>query len=253
MCQISRNLDQKFTLIWEMSYELNCSFLKLFKPVDLFSLKEYYISKYPKKFRSLVYKSLKQVGLNFPLGYRKYIFNSDIEKAKKNNYVMELFAHDYPIFVCTVNQFYEAPDSFSYFTPIDEVNDSVENVKKGFLANTIGIHIRRTDNVISIKSSPREAFVAKMKEAVDENNDTRFFLATDSPEEENFLSTEFPGRIISYPKELNRNSEKGIQDALVDLYCLANTKKIIGSYYSSFSEVAAQIKNIPLELICVTK
>jgi hypothetical protein len=46
-----------------------------------------------------------------------------------------------------------------------------------------------------------------------------------------------------------RNLQKGIQDAVVDMYCLAGCQKIIGSYFSSFSEVAAQINGIELNQI----
>ena len=42
------------------------------------------------------------------------------------------------------------------------------------------------------------------------------------------------------------NDPRGIQDAVIDLYSLANCRKLIGSYWSSFSEVAAQLRGIEL-------
>ena len=41
----------------------------------------------------------------------------------------------------------------------------------------------------------------------------------------------------------------GIQQALVDMYLLADCKKIIGSFQSTFCFVAAEINGIPLEII----
>jgi hypothetical protein len=42
-------------------------------------------------------------------------------------------------------------------------------------------------------------------------------------------------------KELNRNSQQGITDAVVDMFCLSKTKYIYGSYWSSFSDIASVI------------
>ena len=40
-----------------------------------------------------------------------------------------------------------------------------------------------------------------------------------------------------------------VQDALVDLYALANCRKIFGSYRSSFTDTAAAIFNTPLNIL----
>ena len=39
-----------------------------------------------------------------------------------------------------------------------------------------------------------------------------------------------------------------IDEAVVDLFCLAHTRRVIGSYWSSFSDMAAEISGIPLEI-----
>ncbi len=51
---------------------------------------------------------------------------------------------------------------------------------------------------------------------------------------------------------ISRNSEDGIIQAACELFALANTQKIIGSYWSSFGEIAARLGNIDIE-ICVNK
>ena len=49
--------------------------------------------------------------------------------------------------------------------------------------------------------------------------------------------------------ELRRNTLDGMQAAVIDLFCLANTNRIYGSYWSSFSEIAAQIKKAELVIV----
>ena len=106
--------------------------------------------------------------------------------------------------------------------------------------NTIGIHIRRKDNENSIIYSPTYLFVNRINEELKVNPQTKFYLATDDPEEESLFVNEFGERIIVYKKRsLDRNTPIAIQDALIDLYNLSRCKLILGSYYSSFSDVAA--------------
>lgn len=48
---------------------------------------------------------------------------------------------------------------------------------------------------------------------------------------------------------MDRNTEVAIVDAMIDLTNLASCKKIYGSYYSSFSDVAAIWGNIEKEVL----
>jgi hypothetical protein len=81
-----------------------------------------------------------------------------------------------------------------------------------------------------------------MEKEIKENDRAKFFVATDDRAVQGELAQRFPeGRLIFYTKEFARSSEKGIQDALVELLCLSYCKKIIGSYWSSFTDVAGLI------------
>jgi hypothetical protein len=88
-----------------------------------------------------------------------------------------------------------------------------------------------------------------MKELLTADETTHFFLATDDVNVELELKLIFGDRIISPPKDLSRQTVAGIQAAVVDLFVLAGTGRILGSYWSSFSEVAAWIGDIPLVVI----
>ena len=126
---------------------------------------------------------------------------------------------------------------------------SIFRVKKNLLMNmnnvvtnnnTIGVHIRRTDNVNALKYSPTDLFVEKIKEELYQNSDICIYLATDDPNEEKNFISEFGNKIIIYKKHsLDRNNPIAIKDAVLDLYNLSHCRKIYGSYYSSFSDTAA--------------
>ena len=110
----------------------------------------------------------------------------------------------------------------------------------------VSVHIRRTDQVTSIAYSKTENFIQLMNREIDADPNVKFFLATDDKEEEALLRKTFPGRIVSNEnRTLRRDSLDGMYDALLDLYCLSSCKKIIGSYYSSFTDTAAALGNIP--------
>ena len=98
-------------------------------------------------------------------------------------------------------------------------------------------------------------FVIKAMEAeIAADPDVKFFLATDDKDEETLLRKTFPGKIVSNEnRTLRRDSLDGMYDALLDLFCLAACKKIIGSYCSSFTDTAASLGNIPKLIAGVDK
>ena len=73
---------------------------------------------------------------------------------------------------------------------------------------------------------------------------TRFFLAADSQDAYDGLLAAFPNRIASTPRVCASASRCDSRDcaslrlALADMLNLARTRRILGSYFSSFSEVA---------------
>lgn len=128
------------------------------------------------------------------------------------------------------------------------MKDLIANRVKEFSEYTVGIHIRRTDNLRSIQHSPSEWFIQKMKEELLEHPEAKFYVASDSLEEKQRLYSIFGDKIIAVWKETERSSKQGIIDALVELYALSATEKIYGSIGSSYSVMASRIGNIPLDL-----
>ncbi len=114
------------------------------------------------------------------------------------------------------------------------------------VTNLVGVHIRRGDHAEARKESPLEAFIQVMKQ---EPSTTKFFLATDDPNEKRSLEALFPNRILSPAITLSRFTQKGMQDAVLDFVGLSKCSKILGSYSSSFSELAALYGDTPLQVV----
>jgi hypothetical protein len=112
----------------------------------------------------------------------------------------------------------------------------------------IGVHVRRTDHNKSQYISSDERFLTTIEREANEGA-PKFFLATDNGETQAKFKKRFGDRIITYSQEFYSQNlrQTSMQTAAIDLYLLANTQKIIGSYDSSFSEYAADLGNIPLE------
>jgi hypothetical protein len=129
----------------------------------------------------------------------------------------------------------------------DTILKEVERIMGG--KEMVGVHIRRTDHRKSIESSPSHEFWKEM-----ELHDTHFYLATDDIGERAAACERFGERVVTGPKTLlGRNSPDGCWDAMVDMICLSKCSLIIGSYASSFSEVAAAIGNVPLKIAAFNK
>lgn len=79
--------------------------------------------------------------------------------------------------------------------------------------------------------------------------DVSIYLATDDESVKQELKKRYGKRLIYVKDKADHSSIAGIQGGIVDMYVLARTQKIFGSFHSSFSELAAQIGNIPLEII----
>jgi hypothetical protein len=75
---------------------------------------------------------------------------------------------------------------------------------------------------------------------------TTFYLASDDEQVRRKFKDVFGTKVIMADPELSRASQRGIQDALVELYTLAATSRIFGSYRSTFSRVASDLSGVDL-------
>jgi hypothetical protein len=109
----------------------------------------------------------------------------------------------------------------------------------------VGVHIRRTDHTKCINESPLSFFIETMSR---EPSETRFYLATDCENTKRKILELFKDRVITSEIILKRTSVDGVKGAIIDFVNLANCSKIIGTRYSSFSEMAALYGGVDLIL-----
>ncbi|NJO68609.1 MAG: hypothetical protein HC830_04440 [Bacteroidetes bacterium] len=245
--KMAEDYKKELIIYWIRTPDFNCSFSKLFKDPGTYKLIEG-SSRLRDNGRAqylLQELLLSNIGIRYPQGYKRYIYHREMVDMKLNRDVNEVFSKGEPVFIQTDTRFYKPESNYSFFKPSDEIEDKVGNfLNKNLNANYIGIHIRRSDNIQSILNSPTELFIKYMKEESEKNPEVLFYLATDSPDEEKYLKTIFPNRIITRDKQLSRNNPLAIQDAWIDLLILSRASRIFGSFYSSFSETAAAIGNV---------
>ncbi len=233
--RLARERREKLLVLWNCNHELNCPFHALFQPVTEFKITNIHSVIDPRK-------------LFYQKTARNYLTNEEIlshrtpEGCLSPSFVQSLRGNTY---IFTWESFYTSED-YHLFRPIAPLQSRIDKLTSAFGSFCIGVHIRRTDNQPAIGKSSTDAFITAMRLELSQNPDAQFYLATDSPEEEAHLRTTFPGHILSNQNRcLRRDTQEGIEDALLDLYCLASTQKIIGSYFSSFTDIAADMHKIP--------
>jgi hypothetical protein len=156
------------------------------------------------------------------------------------------------VFICSCQEFnyFDLEDYTRLFVPKTILQQSIDKLSQKFTRNTIGVHIRATDNEPSKQLSPFSVFITRMEKEICQNPEVTFFVATDEEKyQENLLEKFGKDRILYHEKVFGRNITKGIQDAVIDLFCLSKTSKIYGSYFSSFSEVAGRLGQIPVHIL----
>lgn len=137
-----------------------------------------------------------------------------------------------------------------YFKEFVIKESIMKNIPEISSINTIGVHLRRTDNVNAIKYSPSKLFHERIQFEIETNHLVKFYCSSDSENEIDKLTQLFPNRVIYQKKCVrSRNSCEGITSAVIDLYSLSKCCKILGSDWSAFSWMASKINDIPLERI----
>jgi len=138
--------------------------------------------------------------------------------------------------------------------PIEEIRKKVEILEKeNNLKNLIGIHLRQGDFLNFGDGMEKIANVERVSDKINEilqkDSSQKFFLCTDSSEAEKKIKEAFPDKIIIFKKDcFDRLDKKFNQDGLIDLILLSKTKKIIGTYMSTFTELAWWLGNAKVDV-----
>lgn len=145
----------------------------------------------------------------------------------------------YPFDVCTYRRI---------FTPVESVQRLAASLSDVPPSEMTGLHVRRTDNVESIVRSPLRLFEEVVERQIATDSSAIFYIASDSDEVKRLLVTRFGSKHFRYSTmKVSRTTAQGMQMALAEMLVLSQCKKIYGSYWSSYSEAAAMLGNVPFE------
>lgn len=143
------------------------------------------------------------------------------------------------------------PGMYDYVEPTVEVLQVTRGLVAAWTQKVVGVHIRRTDHVISIRQSPTELFIKTMQKRIESDPSLHFFVATDSLEERERLQTIFTGRVFASYTDPIRNTPEGIIAAYGEMLALSQASEILATKDSTFSQVAASIGGIPYHTLSI--
>lgn len=244
---LARDLSLPITVYWQTNKDLNCPFDLLWEPIH--GVEITMSDKIPKALRTIISFKKLRVLLNL-LPVPAVAFSSR-EGQELKDFLSQNTRRIRYLYVKSYSRFYDNADPYNNFVPIQDIEELIRERVASFDQNVVGVHIRRTDHVRAIAQSPDALFIERMRHEIQVNPLTRFYLATDALEVKETFTGMFGDRILTTPYESSRTSVEGIQEALVELYALAATSKIFGSYGSSYSTTAGELGGIEVEHLTV--
>ena len=145
--------------------------------------------------------------------------------------------------------FYANP-RIDFIRPKQHIIGWIERMKSWFGERTIGVHIKTDDSGAGLAEgrNPEESVIERMKEEVEKDSRVKFFLATDNLLSKSRLTHLFPDNTFTQNVSFERH-RTGSEGAVVDMYTLSQTEKILASIPSKFSLVAAMLGGIEQEVI----
>lgn len=226
-------------IYWKKTEDCKAEFAELFRPLNFEGLKVEPLQKFylqPGSKRNLFIPDLLKK-IYFDVCYTgNQIANKNLEDSCKG------FNR---IYITAYNRFCNVSVNHlnvgDLFKPTDEIEQRINTITSKYTANTIGIHIRQTDNTAAIKNNPIEKFINFMDKELSLCPETTFYVASDSQEVKDMLTKRYGSLIIPTSWNLTRNSVDGMKDAVADLYCLGRTNKIIGCTNSTYSLMASRL------------
>lgn len=247
---LCKHYNRTLEIIWFKDLALNAGYYSLFEPIELPNVTireatrlDYFLYDRPRKHNLFVSWFFQM------FAFRKRIYEQTCYKRSLRNEGYPELASNSPIYMASFVRLAPSELHFSMFNPIRKILNQIGLICDRLGPMCIGIHIRRGDNMQSTIESPLSLFIDRMDKAISTNPETTFYLATDSENVKRTIIQHYGKRITTLSRSADRLSDSGMQDAVMEMYILASTKKIFGCYHSSYSVLAAELGNIPYEEI----
>jgi hypothetical protein len=250
---LAADAGQELEIVWVRRTHLTAAFDELFCPVSVFRL-----SADPGRLRwagrsrqDTPVRRLAAATRNRIAGVSCCIVDNDFQSVWRGEInLLSLARSEHRLYVKTCEELGPTQTALATFRPIAALQQRIDAVTARFTARTIGVHIRGTDHAHARAESPIETFIDALDRELHEHPETVFFVSTDEPSVEQQLEERYSNHVLTLKaKTLARDTLAGAEDAVIDLFCLSRTRKILGSHWSSFSDVAARIGGIPLEVV----
>lgn len=139
-----------------------------------------------------------------------------------------------------------------FFTPNDRVRQAVSHLFAGRRRPVIGVHIRFTDRKVPLAKIERALIRLRARSPASD-----IFLATDSAEAQRYITSRFK-RVFTIDKQLVEGGQalhyagtqmsdplREAENAVIDMFALAECDWLIHSRHSTFSVAASLIGGIP--------
>lgn len=240
-------------VLWFRDWALHAAFRDLFVPSPLPPHVRIVEASWPDL---LLFDRPRRRNFHLPAAFQKLRFKSclyehEIDALRNRNFDFAEWAAQGNVYMASYLPFFPYPPCLLHnlFTPVPEIGRKVEEIYSRFSSHTVGVHVRRTDNVMSIEHSPLELFFERLDREQKEHDDLRIYLATDSEEVKEQMKERYRGQLVCLPRKADRGTTEGIRDGIMEMILLSRTVKIYGSYHSSFSELAAELGSVPLSVV----
>lgn len=154
--------------------------------------------------------------------------------------------------------------------PVKMVEDHLKLLEEQGLSSAIGVHIRNRTLAADIKNvdfnkeygseaavtmehwrsqSSYSNFVAEMKRILEEGDgEIHFYIATDTWTLIPLMEELFPGRILSTKRTCDERDSACVKYAVIDMYALSRTRELLGSNWSSYTEMAERLGGLKAKL-----
>ncbi len=161
-------------------------------------------------------------------------------------------------------------DNLRSLRPIQVVADELSRLDEKGLKEAIGVHIRNRTLAQDIKNvnfneeygesasaemqhwreqSSYANFMVEMERIIsEEDENAKFYIATDTKEVIGEIEKKFPGRILYVPRDCDDRDSECVKYAMIDVYALSKTRRLLGSNWSSYTELAERLGGLKAEL-----
>lgn len=154
--------------------------------------------------------------------------------------------------------------------PVKIVRETLKKLEEKGLSGAIGVHIRNKTLQRDIKNvdfndeyglkasaemehwreqSTYTNFMIEMERILfEEDVDAKFYIATDTNQLISEFEKKFPNKVLYVPRNCDGRDAECVTFAMMDVYALSRTKRLLGSNWSSYTEMAERLGGLKAEL-----